>query len=84
MALATPRAEFKVCSGECTGIIAFEPKGDLGFGYDPIFYLPDLGKMMAELPTEIKNRISHRGKAARKAIRLLERPPFSTFYDKKD
>ena len=84
IALATPRAELKVCSGECTGIIAFEPKGELGFGYDPIFYLPGLGKTMAELPTAIKNRISHRGKAARKAIRFLKRPPFLTFYDKKD
>ncbi len=56
-----------LCNGECTGIIAFEPQGDNGFGYDPIFWLPEFGKTMAELPLEKKNEISHRGKAARQA-----------------
>ncbi len=56
-----------LCNGECPGIIAFEPRGKNGFGYDPVFWLPELGKTMAELPPEKKNEISHRGKAARQA-----------------
>jgi len=48
-------------------------QGEKGFGYDPIFYLPELDKTMAELPLEIKNQVSHRGQAARKAYYLLER-----------
>ena len=45
------------------GLIAKEPAGDGGFGYDPILYLPEFGKTSAELTMEEKNRISHRGKA---------------------
>ncbi|MBI2849905.1 MAG: XTP/dITP diphosphatase [Chloroflexi bacterium] len=77
IALATPAGDVKTCSGECRGFIAFEPKGEHGFGYDPIFYLPAFKKTMAELPPEIKNRISHRGRAARKVYRLLTRKPFN-------
>ena len=73
IAIATPEGEVELCSGECQGLIALEPKGSEGFGYDPVFYLPELGKTMAELPLEVKNRYSHRGKAARKARRLLEK-----------
>jgi len=62
---------------QCQGLIAFEARGEHGFGYDPVFYLPELGKTMAELPPEIKNEVSHRGQAARKVQRVLERPPFS-------
>jgi len=61
-----------LCEGECGGIITFEPRGDQGFGYDPIFYLPELGKTMAEFPMEEKNRVSHRGKAAQKALQVLQ------------
>ncbi|MBM4444155.1 MAG: RdgB/HAM1 family non-canonical purine NTP pyrophosphatase [Chloroflexi bacterium] len=60
-----------MCEDECSGVIAFEPKGDKGFGYDPVFYLPGLGKTMAELTLEEKGRVSHRGKAARKALDIL-------------
>ncbi|MDH5696888.1 MAG: XTP/dITP diphosphatase [Dehalococcoidia bacterium] len=73
IALATPKGEVELCSGECQGFIAFEPKGKQGFGYDPVFYLPELGKTMAELPLEIKNRVSHRGQAARKLVDLLRK-----------
>jgi len=73
IAIATPDGEAELCSGECRGIIAFEPRGEHGFGYDPIFYLPELNKTMAELPLEVKNQVSHRGRAARKAYRVLER-----------
>jgi len=73
IAIATPDGEVELCSGECQGIITFEPRGKHGFGYDPVFYLPQLDKTMAELPLEIKNQVSHRGQAARKAFQVLER-----------
>jgi len=73
IAIATPEGEVKLCSGECQGFITLEPRGEQGFGYDPVFYHPEMGKTMAELPLEIKNQVSHRGQAARKAYHLLER-----------
>jgi XTP/dITP diphosphohydrolase len=73
IAIAQPDGEVELCSGECQGVIALEPRGKGGFGYDPIFYLPELGKTMAELSLEEKNRVSHRGRAAREAIKLLRR-----------
>ena len=73
IALAAPGGEVELCSGECRGFITFEPKGKRGFGYDPVFYLPELGKTMAELPLEIKNRVSHRGQAAGKVRQLLQK-----------
>ena len=72
IAVATPEGKVELCSGECPGIITFEPRGEQGFGYDPIFYLPKLDKTMAELSPEIKNQVSHRGKAARQVHRALE------------
>ncbi len=72
IAIANPQGEVELCSGECDGLIAFEPKGEQGFGYDPIFYLPELGKTMAELPPEVKNKISHRGRAAARAREVLK------------
>ncbi len=71
IAISTPEGKVDFCSGECRGFITFEPKGENGFGYDPVFYLPELDKTMAELSLEVKNRVSHRGKAARQACRLL-------------
>ena len=71
IAIATPEGKLELCHGECEGIIAFQPKGENGFGYDPIFYLPELDKTMAELPLAHKNKISHRGKAAQKARQIL-------------
>lgn len=55
----------------CEGVIAEEPHGEHGFGYDPIVYLPELGKTVAELTAEEKNRLSHRGKAGRLAVHCL-------------
>jgi XTP/dITP diphosphohydrolase len=72
IAIATPEGDVELCSGECDGFIALEPRGEGGFGYDPVFYLPELGKTMAELPLETKNKISHRGRAAQKASQLLK------------
>ncbi len=73
IAIATPDGEVELCSGECRGFITFEPRGEQGFGYDPVFYLPELDKTMAELPLKIKNQVSHRGQAARKVYQVLER-----------
>jgi len=72
IAIATPEGEVELCRGECPGMIAFEPAGEGGFGYDPIFYLPDLGKTMAEVSQETKNRVSHRARAAQIACQVLK------------
>jgi XTP/dITP diphosphohydrolase len=72
IAIASPDGEMITCHGECQGIITFEPKGKEGFGYDPVFYLPKLDKTMAELTMKEKNKVSHRGKAAKEARRYLE------------
>ena len=72
IAIAFPDGDTVMCKGECSGIITREPRGDNGFGYDPIFYLPQFNKTMAELTMEQKNEISHRGKAARQAQYYLK------------
>jgi XTP/dITP diphosphohydrolase len=72
IAIASPGGRAEVCHGECDGIIAFEAKGENGFGYDPIFFLPEIGKTMAELPLDTKNQISHRGRASQKARQVLQ------------
>ncbi len=72
IAIATPEGQCQTCSGECRGIIALEPRGENGFGYDPIFFLPELGKTMAELPLGTKNQISHRARAIQKARQILQ------------
>lgn len=59
------------CDGSCEGQIAFALSGDGGFGYDPLFYLPELNKSMAQLSMEEKNKISHRGKALKKMAEKL-------------
>ncbi|MDH7482792.1 MAG: XTP/dITP diphosphatase [Armatimonadota bacterium] len=71
IAIAKPDGHTVVVEGTCEGRIAHEPRGEYGFGYDPIFYLPDIGKTMAELPPEEKNKISHRAKAIQAAKQLL-------------
>jgi len=81
IAIATTDGKIEFCSGECPGLITLEPRGEQGFGYDPIFYLPQLDKTMAELPLEVKNRVSHRGQAARKVPRVLERLTGSKYVD---
>lgn len=73
IAIATPEGKVEFCSGECLGFITFVPRGEQGFGYDPIFYLPKLDKTMAELPMALKNRVSHRGQAARQVYQVLEK-----------
>jgi XTP/dITP diphosphohydrolase len=58
--------------GVCEGAIALEPAGESGFGYDPVFYVPEWGQTMAQLSSAIKHQISHRGRAL-KAIEPLIR-----------
>jgi len=71
IAIAIPGQDVKLCYGICDGYITYQPKGMNGFGYDPIFYFPELDRTMAELTFEEKNGISHRGKAAQQARKLL-------------
>lgn len=58
-----PNGDVITARGECEGAIALAPRGEGGFGYDPIFELPETGKTMAELSGDEKNAVSHRGKA---------------------
>jgi XTP/dITP diphosphohydrolase len=60
-----------VVSDRAEGVLAMEPRGSGGFGYDPIFFFPELGRTYAELSPSEKNTYSHRGKAFRKALKLL-------------
>lgn len=71
LALVNPEGEEIVVEGFCEGEILNEPRGEHGFGYDPVFYLPDRDKTMAEVDPEIKNRISHRANALNKLKLLL-------------
>ncbi|MHB0997746.1 MAG: XTP/dITP diphosphatase [Armatimonadota bacterium] len=71
VSIAMPDGDIRTVEGTCEGVIAHEPKGDNGFGYDPIFYLPELGKTSAQLTKEEKNSISHRGKAMTAAKKVL-------------
>ncbi len=73
IAAAFPDGRRLVSDGNVEGIIGWEVKGENGFGYDPIFFLPDRQKYMAELSAKEKNEISHRGKALRKMRILLEK-----------
>lgn len=63
VALCTPGGELRTADGACEGRIAQAPRGEHGFGYDPVFYVVERGKTMAELPPAVKNRISHRARA---------------------
>ena len=73
IAIAPPGLfEVHIVRGELRGIIGMQPRGTNGFGYDPVFLLPDRGKTMAELESTIKNRISHRGLAAQAAREIIE------------
>lgn len=71
VALARPDGKIRFASGECFGEIIPEERGQNGFGYDPIFLFPELGRTMAELSMEEKNQLSHRALAVRAAIPVL-------------
>jgi XTP/dITP diphosphohydrolase len=74
IALVDPFNNLEITAeGKCEGIIAEEPAGENGFGYDPIFYLPEYDKTMAQISQSEKNKISHRGRALQKMkMRLKE------------
>jgi XTP/dITP diphosphohydrolase len=71
IAIAEPNGKVELFSGACQGLITKEPRGTHGHGYDPIFYIPELKKTMAELTLEEKNLVSHRARAAEKAKEFL-------------
>ncbi len=71
IAIAEPGRPTELHSGSCEGRIVSRPRGDNGFGYDPIFHFSEIGLTMAELSAEQKNWLSHRAEAARKAARAL-------------
>ena len=78
IALAEPSRKICLVEGIVEGVIAESPRGTHGFGYDPIFFLPELGKTFAELEPVVKNRISHRARAAQSARKLLENWPYDS------
>ena len=67
-----PNGDVLTARGECEGTVAFAPQGASGFGYDPIFFVPELRKTFAQLTAEEKNAISHRGKALKQFQEKLE------------
>jgi len=73
IALVRPDGTSMTVRGECHGMISPESRGSNGFGYDPVFLLPDRGLTMAELPAEEKHRISHRGQALRQMAAILKK-----------
>ena len=73
LALASPTRMMALTQGTWRGLIATSPRGHQGFGYDPIFVVPRLGKTVGQLPTTLKQRLSHRARAARRMRRLIQR-----------
>ncbi|NLF38230.1 XTP/dITP diphosphatase [bacterium] len=73
LAVALPGDLLGIFEGVCRGVIGTEPHGGSGFGYDPLFIRTDVGKTFAEMPQEIKNRISHRARAFEKAALIIVR-----------
>jgi XTP/dITP diphosphohydrolase len=71
VALVKNVSSIRTVQGEIQGIIDLEEKGENGFGYDPVFYVPELKKTFAQLSPEEKNRISHRARAFKKAGELI-------------
>jgi XTP/dITP diphosphohydrolase len=71
VAIAEPGGKVHFTEGICEGEVIPEERGTYGFGYDPIFFIPETGQTMAELNMEEKNLVSHRSKAVRKAIPII-------------
>ena len=72
IAVVRPDGSHFVVKEQCDGVLLDAPRGDNGFGYDPIFYVPEIGHTTAEIPDEEKNAISHRGKALRSMLAILK------------
>lgn len=73
IAISEPNGKIHTADGSCEGYILKELKGNSGFGYDPLFYVPEFNQTFAELDLKAKNNISHRGKALQKAKEILNR-----------
>jgi XTP/dITP diphosphohydrolase len=73
IALAQPDGAVEVVEGTCDGLLLTEPRGDNGFGYDPLFFMPEQGRTMAELSLDEKSAVSHRALALACAMPLLRR-----------
>ncbi len=73
VAIAAPGGAVQFTEGICPGEIIPEERGEHGFGYDPIFWMPDIGKTLAELSMDEKNELSHRARAVRAAIPILRK-----------
>lgn len=71
IAVAVPDGVLFTVEGTCEGLITMLPRGSYGFGYDPVFYVVERGRTMAELKPAVKNQISHRARAAQAALPLL-------------
>lgn len=72
VAIAVPGGKTETAEGTCEGIITTVPRGEGGFGYDPLFLVPEYDKTFAELDPAEKNRISHRGRALHNAMQILK------------
>lgn len=81
VAVARQGRAFIITSDAVKGVLTKEPRGSGGFGYDPVFYLPEIGMTYAEASREEKNRRSHRGKAFRKALAMLADPASNAWLD---
>lgn len=73
IAIALPAGKELCFTGSCQGIILENPQGEGGFGYDPLFYVEKEGQTFAQLNSDIKNEISHRGQGVKKAMNFLKR-----------
>jgi XTP/dITP diphosphohydrolase len=74
IAIAKSGRALAIVSDRAEGVVTQEPRGSNGFGYDPVFFFPALGRTYAELAAEAKNLYSHRGKAFRKAAKFIQNP----------
>jgi len=70
--LAAPAGTIGSAEGKIEGIVTFGPAGEYGFGYDPVFYIPEFARTMAQLPPDLKNSVSHRALASHRAVGVLE------------
>jgi len=75
LAVACQGSILQTFEGEVRGVILSAPRGEHGFGYDPLFYLPEIGKTTAELTPEEKAKVSHRGRAFRRFLEWYDRQP---------
>ncbi|OQY44030.1 MAG: non-canonical purine NTP pyrophosphatase, RdgB/HAM1 family [Anaerolineaceae bacterium 4572_78] len=73
IAIADPEGKVEIVEGHVEGLISHDLIGNNGFGYDPIFFVPEIGKTFAQLESSEKNEISHRGRATRKAVPVLQK-----------